>query len=67
MEGSRILDIVVNRRDQVANASEGSATDPFACDFAKPAFDLVEPRGTGRGEVHVINAKILQPQTTFPF
>jgi hypothetical protein len=58
MEGSWVLvvdpDVVVDGFDQVAHASECSAAHSFPPDFSKPPFDLVEPGGAGRGEVHVI-------------
>jgi len=47
-------DIVLNGLDQVAHGMKGSTTDAFACDVGKPAFDLVQPRGAGRGKVKVI-------------
>ena len=47
--------------DQVADAAESSVADSFARDFGKPRFDLVEPGGAGRREVHVMARWRCQP------
>ena len=44
-------DVVADRGDQITNASGCAATDALAVDFRKPAFDLIQPRRTGRSEV----------------
>jgi len=40
---------------------KGAATDAFACHLGKPAFDLVQPRGAGRGKVKVITRLCPEP------
>jgi len=46
-------DVVLDSGDQFWNAGKNAATNPVLCDVAKEAFDHVEPRSTGRSEVHV--------------
>jgi len=65
LERSRMLivsaDVVLDCLDEVAHGMKGSATDAFACDLGKPAFDLVQPRGAGRSEVKVITRVCTEP------
>src|SRR5712691_3115551 len=44
---------LVDRVDEFGDAVEGAAADRFVGEFAKPAFDEVEPGARGRGEVEV--------------
>ena len=54
-------DVVLDCLDEVAHGMKGSATDAFACDLGKPAFDLVQPRGAGRGKVKMITRVGTEP------
>lgn len=38
---------------QLNGAAMGAAADLTLSEHGEPAFDLIEPRGRGRGEVHV--------------
>ena len=57
--------VVADRFDQLANTVEGAAANSFPRDFSEPAFDLIEPGGTGRREVHVIARTLGQPLLYF--
>ena len=46
-------DVRVNRRNQLRDAAEHTATNLFGRQVAKDAFHQIEPRTTRRGEVHV--------------
>lgn len=54
-------DVIVDGYGQSADAAERAATDSLACDVGEPALDLIEPRGTGGSEVHVIAWPLRQP------
>ena len=60
-----VADVVADRFDQVADAVERAAADSFPCDFSEPAFDLIQPGGTGGREVHVIARTLGQPLLYF--
>lgn len=47
--------------DEFRNASEHTSSNPLAGDFSEPAFDQVEPRGTGRGKVQVKARMFFEP------
>jgi hypothetical protein len=47
--------------DEFRNASEHTSSNPLAGDFSEPAFDQVEPGGTGRGKVQVKARMFLEP------
>src|SRR2546425_2722834 len=55
------LEVAVDLQDQVANASEGPAPDLLLGQGREPAFHLIEPGGTGRGEVQVIAGMLGEP------
>lgn len=48
-----MFDILADFGDQLLDAGERAATDGLLGDDAKPALDLVDPRGVGRGVVHM--------------
>jgi hypothetical protein len=54
--GGLIVDthVVVNGSDQISNAAERTASYASPGDLREPAFDLIQPRGTGRREVRVV-------------
>ena len=60
-----VADVVADRFNQVANTMEGAAANSFPRDFSEPTFDLIEPGGTGRREVHVITRTLGQPLLYF--
>src|SRR5690242_7936939 len=54
-------DIFVDRFCQFTNTSKRASPDSPSRNVGKPAFNLVEPRGTGRREVNVIAGSCSQP------
>jgi hypothetical protein len=56
-----VPDIVLDCPDQVTYAAKCAATNPFARNFREPAFDLIQPGGTGRRKVYVIPRSVCQP------
>jgi hypothetical protein len=56
-----VLDEMVDLPDQVFHASECSPADCLLSDDVEPDFDLIEPRGIGRGEVDVVPGPGGQP------
>lgn len=48
-----VLSVEPDLGEQLAHAGEGVAPDGLLGDEGEPAFDRVEPRGTGRSEVQV--------------
>lgn len=69
LEGARVFvvfaDVLLDRFDEVAYGMESSTPDAFARDFGEPAFDLVQPRGTGGGKVNVIARVCAKPPFYF--
>jgi hypothetical protein len=63
--GPRILvafaDVVLDCFDELGHGVKGSAANALACDLGKPAFDLIQPRGAGRGKVKVITRVGAEP------
>ena len=63
--GARIgvvfFDVVCDRLNEVVFALEHAASDSFVRDLAEPAFNEVEPRGTGRREVDMKARMLLEP------
>ena len=51
--------------DEILDAVEHTAANPFRRDFAKPAFDEIQPRRAGRREVQVKARMRGQPALTF--
>ena len=60
-----MADVIADGFDQVTNAAECAPADSLPRDFGKPAFDLIEPGGTGRREVCVIARALSQPLLHF--
>ena len=56
-----VLDEMVDLPDQVFHASECSPADRLLSNDVEPDFDLIEPRGVGRGEVDVVPGPAGQP------
>lgn len=56
-----ILNICLNRRDQLLDALEHSPADSLVGDLAKPAFDQVQPGTARRNEGRLETAVTLQP------
>ena len=46
---------------ELADRGVGAAAQLLGCQFRKPAFDEIEPRGTGRGEVRDESEIVYQP------
>ena len=59
------FDIVEDGHFQVADTFEGVPTDALFSDLGKPALDLVEPGGTGWGEVEMIAGAFFKPRGHF--
>jgi DDE superfamily endonuclease len=52
--------VVLDCSDELGHM-KASAADALACDLGKPAFDLIQPRGTSRGKVKVITRVCAEP------
>ena len=48
-----VPDVATNLAREVRDGREDAAGEEVAFDLRKPEFDLVEPRGIGRGEVEM--------------
>src|ERR1700730_674032 len=55
----------MDRFDEVFDALEGAAPNPFASDFSKPAFDQIQPGRTGGSEMQMKSSMALQPSLHF--
>jgi len=55
------LDKLLDCADEVGNAVKDAATDSFARNLAEPAFNEIEPRGTGWREVQMKARVFFQP------
>ena len=51
--------------DQIRDALERATTNRLLRDQSEPTFNLVEPRGVGRGVVNVVAGTSCQPRTNF--
>ena len=51
--GITLSDVRVNRRNQFRDTAEHAAPQLFGRQVAKDPLHQIEPRATGRGEVHV--------------
>ena len=58
-------DEVVDFFDQIGDGIEGAAPDSALGDQGEEAFDLIEPRGIGRREVHVPAGSAREPSSDF--
>ena len=47
------LDVALDCRDQIPNAREGASANSLVGEISEEALDHVEPRRSGRREVHV--------------
>jgi hypothetical protein len=56
-----VVDIVADRGDQFLHVMKDAAADSLVGEVAKEAFHHVQPRTTGRREVHVEPAVPIQP------
>ena len=56
-----LLDIVVNRVDQLGNVFEDASSDALVCEISKESLDHVEPRGAGGSEVDMKAPMFGQP------
>src|SRR5436190_16570868 len=54
-------DVILDRFDQVLHAFEGTAADPFSCDFAKPPLNQIQPGSAGGNKVQVNSLTPLNP------
>ena len=54
-------DVVLDGFDELGYRVKGSTANALARDLGKPAFDLIQPRGTGRGKVNVITRVCIEP------
>lgn len=59
--GIVLFNVVGDSVNEVWLALEHAAADAFVRDLAKPAFDQVEPRGTGRREVDMKTQMLPEP------
>ncbi len=56
-----VFDIVLDRVNEFRHAGEHTAFDCILAQVAEEAFDHVQPRGTGRSEVHMESRVALEP------
>ena len=63
--GVVVVDVVVNRHDQILDTSKDTATEAFGREIAEEPFDHVQPRTAGGSEVHVDARMSLQPALDF--
>jgi len=54
-------DVISDRFFQVRDAAKHAAADSPGGDFREEAFDLVDPRSTGRREVDVVTRSPREP------
>jgi hypothetical protein len=59
--GVVVVDVLVNRRNQILDTSKDAATEAFGREIAEEPLDHVQPRAAGRSEVHVDARMSLQP------
>ncbi len=55
------VDEIGNGVDEFVQTAEHAASNAFVGQFAEPAFDQVQPRGTGGREMHVESRMALKP------
>ena len=55
-----VLDVVHELTSEIRHRSEDTARDDVSLDLAKPEFDLIEPRGIGRGEMQLHTRVVAQ-------
>ena len=56
------VDVFLDRGDELGHRAEHAAPQRFVGQFPEPAFDQVEPRRRGRGEVEVEPRVFVQPR-----
>ena len=60
-----MADVVLDRFDKLFDALEAAAPNAFARDLSEPAFDQIQPRGTGRREMQMEPPMAFEPGLDF--